>query len=84
METIAQVKVTVYTKPNCVQCNATYKALDKHGIEYDIVNLPDHPEMIEYFKSQGHLGAPVVQAGPDNTWAGFRPDRIKALAKHAA
>ena len=23
--------VTVYTKPACVQCNATYKALDKAG-----------------------------------------------------
>ena len=24
--------ITVYTKPACVQCNATYKALDKQGI----------------------------------------------------
>ena len=27
--------VTVYTKPACVQCNATYKALDKQGVAYD-------------------------------------------------
>ena len=27
--------ITVYTKPACVQCNATYKALDKQGIAYE-------------------------------------------------
>ena len=27
--------VTVYTKPSCVQCNATYRALDSKGIELD-------------------------------------------------
>jgi glutaredoxin-like protein NrdH len=26
--------ITVYTKPACVQCNATYKAMDKQGITY--------------------------------------------------
>ena len=27
--------ITVYTKPACVQCTATYKALDKQGIAYE-------------------------------------------------
>ena len=26
--------VTVYTKPQCVQCNMTYRALDAKGISY--------------------------------------------------
>jgi hypothetical protein len=25
--------VTVYTKPDCVQCNATNRALDKQGVD---------------------------------------------------
>ena len=32
--------ITVYTKPACVQCNATYKALDKQGLTYEIVDIP--------------------------------------------
>ena len=28
------MSITVYTKPSCVQCNATYRALDAKGIEY--------------------------------------------------
>ena len=27
------MSITVYTKPACVQCNATYRALDKAGID---------------------------------------------------
>ena len=31
--------VTVYTKPACVQCTATYRALDKAGLDYSIVDI---------------------------------------------
>ena len=27
--------ITLFTKPSCVQCTATYRALDAKGIEYD-------------------------------------------------
>ena len=30
--------ITVYTKPNCVQCKATFRALDKAGIDYTAVD----------------------------------------------
>lgn len=71
--------VTVYTKPACVQYNATYKALQKQGIEYDVVDITEVPEARDYVTGLGYLQAPVVVAG-DNHWSGFRPDRIKALA----
>ncbi len=29
------MSITVYSKPACVQCNATYRALDKVGLDYD-------------------------------------------------
>ena len=75
--------VTVYTKPACVQCNATYKALDKQGIEYEIIDISMDDEAREYVMALGYLQAPVVVAGSDH-WSGFRPDRIKALASVAA
>lgn len=34
-----KTRVTVYSKPSCVQCNATYRALDKAGITYSIVDI---------------------------------------------
>ncbi|KRD18219.1 NrdH-redoxin [Mycobacterium sp. Root265] len=75
--------VTVYTKPACVQCNATYKALDKEGIAYEKVDISIDAEARDYVMALGYLQAPVVVAGNDH-WSGFRPDRIKALVGTAA
>ena len=71
--------ITVYTKPACVQCNATTRALNKAGMAYDTVDLTEDAEALEAVKALGYQQAPVVMAGGDH-WAGFRPDKIKALA----
>ncbi|EOM76262.1 glutaredoxin-like protein NrdH [Rhodococcus rhodnii] len=77
------MSITVYTKPACVQCNATYKALDKAGIEYTSIDISQDDEARDYVMALGYLQAPVVVAGDDH-WSGFRPDRIKALTVAAA
>ena len=77
------MKITVYTKPACVQCNATYKALDKQGLDYEVVDITTNDEAREYVLALGYLQAPVVVVD-DEHWSGFRPDRIKALAAKAA
>jgi glutaredoxin-like protein NrdH len=77
------MSITVYTKPACVQCNATYRALDKMGLEYNIVDISEDVEARDYVMALGYLQAPVVVAGAEH-WAGFRPDRIKELATVAA
>jgi glutaredoxin-like protein NrdH len=76
-------KITVYTKPSCVQCTATYRALDRAGMDYDVVDLTTDPDAIATVKKLGHLQAPVVIADEDH-WSGFRPDKIEALAKSVA
>jgi glutaredoxin-like protein NrdH len=77
------MSITVYTKPACVQCNATYRALDKAGIEYDVIDISEDAEARDFVMALGYLQAPVVVAGDDH-WSGFRPDRIKSLATAAA
>ncbi|MBT2263492.1 glutaredoxin-like protein NrdH [Rhodococcus erythropolis] len=74
--------ITVYTKPACVQCNATYRALDKAGIEYDVIDITENAQARDYVMSLGYLQAPVVVAG-DVHFSGFRPDEIKKLASAA-
>lgn len=76
------MNVTVYTKPACVQCNATYKALDKAGVVYDVIDISVDAEARDYVMALGYLQAPVVVAGGEH-WSGFRPDRIKALSTAA-
>ena len=75
--------ITVYSKPACVQCTATYRALDKLGHEYTVVDISQDADARDYVMSLGHLQAPGVVAGGEN-WSGYRPDRIKALADKLA
>ncbi|MEE6283330.1 glutaredoxin-like protein NrdH [Georgenia sunbinii] len=77
------MSITVFSKPACVQCDATYRALDKNGLEYDVVDISVDAEALESVKALGYQQAPVVFADGDH-WSGFRPDRIKALAAQAA
>jgi len=74
--------VTVYAKPACVQCNATYRALDKAGIPYMSVDVTISPAALEYITEElGYSQAPVVIVNEDeeNHWSGFRPDKISEL-----
>ncbi|WP_166986215.1 glutaredoxin-like protein NrdH [Canibacter zhoujuaniae] len=74
---------TVYTKPSCVQCTATYRALDSKGIEYEVVDLSQDETALETVKELGYMQAPVVVTDEDH-WSGFRPDKIDALAGRLA
>lgn len=71
--------VTLYSKPACVQCDATKRALDKQGVAYTIIDLSEDAAAMELVTGMGYRQAPVVIAGGDH-WAGFRPDKIVALA----
>lgn len=65
--------VIVYSRPACVQCTSTTRALDKRGIGYEV--RPMTEDDAARFKAQGHMQAPVVVTEAE-TWAGYRPDKI--------
>ncbi|MEU2004488.1 glutaredoxin-like protein NrdH [Rhodococcus sp. NPDC019627] len=70
--------VTIYAKPACMQCNATYRAPDKAGVDYTTVDITEESHAREQLRILGYLQAPVVTAG-DEHWSGYRPDRIRRL-----
>ena len=74
------VCIVVYTKPNCAQCNATCRALNRAGLPYKTVDISQDTEALEWVKSLGHAQAPVVIVNDTAHWSGYRPDRIKMLA----
>jgi glutaredoxin-like protein NrdH len=78
-----QLRSLLFTKPSCVQCTATYRALDAKGIDYDVVDLSEDAAALEQVKSLGYLQAPVVITDEDH-WSGFRPDKIDELAQRLA
>ncbi|MBY0443556.1 MAG: glutaredoxin-like protein NrdH [Mycobacteriaceae bacterium] len=72
--------IAVYTKPACVQCNATFRALDKAGIAYIKIDVSHNPAARDYLMKLGHLALPVVYVSPTHHWSGFRPDAIDSIA----
>lgn len=71
--------ITVYSKPMCVQCDATKRAMNKAGLAYDVVDVTEDAEALTRVKALGYAQAPVVVTDADH-WSGFRPDKIKALS----
>ncbi|WP_263310038.1 glutaredoxin-like protein NrdH [Brachybacterium atlanticum] len=70
--------ITVYSKPLCVQCDATKRALDKAGVPYKLVDVTEDAAALARIKALGYLQAPVVIADGDH-WSGFRPEKLRAL-----
>lgn len=81
--------ITVFTKPSCVQCTATYRALDSAGMKYNVIDLSESPQALEQVKELGYLQAPVVLAESElfedgiDHWSGFRPDKITQISQLA-
>lgn len=70
--------VSVYSQPNCVQCTATYRSLDKAGIDYKVYDVSTDSEALATVKNLGYMAAPVVITDSEH-WSGFRPDKIATL-----
>lgn len=77
--------VEVYSKPNCVQCTQTKKALEKQGVEYVAIDLTADEKAFEFVTGElGHRAAPVVVIKDNNggivkSWAGFQPELLSEL-----
>lgn len=71
--------ITVYTTPSCPGCLLTKKALDKHRVAYETVDISQDKDAHAYVTGLGYTSAPVVVVDENTSWAGFRPDRIKEL-----
>lgn len=69
--------MVLYSRDNCVQCNATKTAFKAKGIEYEERNTSINPDWEEEAKSYGFMAAPVVVAPDGEAWSGFRPDLIQ-------
>lgn len=75
------MKITVWVKPNCVQCNQTKREFDKRGIEYQVRELNRNPKAVERFLELGLMAAPIVETDIKR-WSGFRLDKIKSLEQY--
>lgn len=71
-------QITVYSKPGCVQCQATISKLDKRGAAYEVRDVTQDERAYQRVRELGYQQVPVVEAGEQH-WSGFRPDKIGGL-----
>lgn len=75
--------ITVYSKPNCMQCLFTKNWLTNNNIDYEEINVEDSQTYIDLLKHYGFSALPVVAIDNnlDNAWHGFNVDRLNELVK---
>lgn len=78
--------ITVYSKPGCVQCMTTGRALTSAGLtegedwEFVDLTLDENAAALEWVTEDlGYMQAPIVVVDDDTHWSGFRPDCIQKL-----
>lgn len=70
--------IRIFTKPGCVQCNATKRTFESLGFtenEIEMVDLTQDDAAMAEAEALGYRQVPVVFVG-DMHWAGFQPGLI--------
>ena len=78
---------TVYTKPDCPQCDRTKEYFDSKGITYTAVDITEVPAALVYITEElGYSQAPVVVNNTDDQdhWSGARMDKLVQAARNQA
>lgn len=83
---MAQKEVTVYTKPSCVQCDATKRWLDANGYK-DAYEVDDAIENLDHIRALLNFQqAPVIRVLDPETksltfWFGHNPIELEKHLK---
>ena len=76
--------LTVYTRINCVACDATKRWLNKRDVPYEERELSSNQALLREAVETGITSAPLVLFEHDegsNLWGGFSPDLLFAASQ---
>lgn len=76
------MSITLYSKPDCPQCELTKRDMDILGISYQTVDISQEQDQLEKLASMGYRSAPVVETATD-IWSGYDQEKIKNLVSYA-
>lgn len=75
--------ITVYSKPDCIQCKMTKQFLEQHDIPFEEINVEEDAESLAELKFHGYFGLPVVAINNsfDFAFSGFQIDLLNELVE---
>lgn len=76
--------ITVYSRPNCMQCKMTKMWLTQNNIPFEAVDIEANPGALELLKHYVYSSLPVVAIDDElsdesKTWSGFQIEKLEAL-----
>ncbi|MBP7229984.1 MAG: glutaredoxin family protein [Moraxellaceae bacterium] len=74
--------VTVYSKPNCPQCEYTKRDMDILGIRYQTIDLTNDKAQLQRLVQAGYRSAPIVETEL-GAWSGYNQEKIRSLVASA-
>ncbi len=77
------MKIVVYSKPDCMQCDFTKKYLEEAGVGFETKDVSASPEALAELKSMNFMSVPVVVAEGFEAFSGFRIDVLEKIVKEA-
>ncbi|TYL43272.1 glutaredoxin domain-containing protein [Dickeya sp. ws52] len=77
------MNISIYSKKDCPQCDATCRTLDSYGITYHKIDISDDKPAQAHVLALGYRQLPVVETS-ETHWCGFRPDKLRLLRVAAA
>ena len=78
--------ITVYSKPNCMQCEMTKMWLNQNKIPFETVDTEANPEALELLSCYGWQTLPVVAIDDEisdnsKSWCGFQIDKLEGVIR---
>ncbi len=74
--------VTVYSKPNCPQCEYTKRDMDILGITYQTIDLTNDQTQRQRLMQAGYRNVPIVET-ERGAWSGYNQEKIRSLVASA-
>ena len=72
-------KVSIYSTPTCVYCNAAKEFFKEKAVQYEEFNVAtDLPKRAEMVEKSGQMGVPVILVD-DQVVVGFDKERLVQL-----
>ena len=71
-------KPTLFSKPGCVQCNATLRYFNTHNIPFHYIDVTESESAIDQVRDMGYTQVPVVVYNFEHFY-GFRPDLLEKI-----
>ncbi len=74
-----KMTITVYSKSGCPECVFTKKYLETENVSYIEKRVDKNEDYLEEVTLLGYRSLPVIKIDDDETFTGYRPEKLENL-----